>query len=219
MAPCNSSFECILSQCWKSTSDSAVAMRIPTNVPVPVLVDTGSFPITSLFRQKRYFGITAAIITAITISAAAAISAVAIAMSAQVQTAEGVNSVVEKTATALTTQKSIDRHLKAGILVVNQRVNILQEQVDDLVMLTSVGCIYSLSALCVNSRMVENFTKESNLSWQLSAYLTGNWSLELENLTELLTQQIVVVNATRLDLPTVDSILSTFRQAFNFIKE
>ncbi|MGE9640670.1 hypothetical protein ACQP3J_26810, partial [Escherichia coli] len=87
---------------------------------------------------KRDFGITAALVTAITLSAALATTA-AVAMAAQVQSAETVNDIVEKTATTLTTLRSIDGHLKAGILTVNQRVDLLQEQVDDLVTLTSIG--------------------------------------------------------------------------------
>lgn len=219
MASCNSSvFTCIISQCWNGTDDSAVVLRIPTNIPIPVVVDTGDFPVTRLFRHRRDFGITAALITAITLSATAATTA-AIAMSAQVQTAEVINGVVEKTAAALMTQKSIDGHLKAGILVVNRRVDLLQEQIDDLVSLTSIGCIHSLSALCITSRMAENFTAHGNLSWQLSAYLNGNWSRELENLTDTLTRQIAAVNTTCLELPTVNSILSTLQQALSFLKE
>lgn len=69
-------------------------------------------------------------------------------MAAQVQSAETVNDIVEKPATTLTTLRSTDGHLKAGILTVNQRVDLLQEQVDDLVTLTSIGCIHSFSSLC-----------------------------------------------------------------------
>ena len=99
----------------------------------------------------------------------------AVAMAATTQIAETVNEIVEKTASTMTTLKSIDGHLKADILTVNQRVDLLQEQVDDLVTLTSIGCIHSLSSLRITSRLVENFTQNSNLSWQLSAYLQGKW--------------------------------------------
>lgn len=58
-------------------------MRIPTYVPIPVTIDTGKLPMIALCRQKRDFGLTAAIITAITLSAVAATTA-AVAMSAQV---------------------------------------------------------------------------------------------------------------------------------------
>ncbi|XP_035301772.1 uncharacterized protein LOC118238940 [Cricetulus griseus] len=216
---CNSTdVSCIASQCWNGSANTAVVMRIPMYVPIPVKVDTGTFPITEIIRTKRDFGITAALVTAITLSAAAATTA-AVAMAAQVQSAETVNDIVEKTATTLTTLRSIDGHLKAGILTVNQRVDLLQEQVDDLVTLTSIGCIHSFSSLCITSRMANNFTENSNLSWQLSAYLQGNWSQQFENLTDTLTQQIIAVNATRLSLPTVNTLLTTLKRAFSLVKE
>lgn len=70
IVPCNKSdFKCILSQCWNGTSDSAVVMCITTYVPIPVVIDTGKLSMIALFRQKRDFGLTAAIIMAITLSA------------------------------------------------------------------------------------------------------------------------------------------------------
>ncbi|MGE9574265.1 hypothetical protein ACQP3C_24700 [Escherichia coli] len=90
---CNSTnISCIASQCWNGSANTAVVMRVPTYVPIPVKVDTGTFPITG---TKRDFGITAALVTAITLSAAAATTA-AVAMAAQVQSAETVNDIVEK---------------------------------------------------------------------------------------------------------------------------
>ena len=89
-----------------------------------------------MLRTKRDFGITAALVSAIAVSAAAATTA-DVAMAATTQIAETVNEIVERTASTMTTLKSIDGHLKAGILTVNQRVDLLQEQVDDLVTLTS----------------------------------------------------------------------------------
>ncbi|ERE73382.1 Retrovirus capsid, core containing protein [Cricetulus griseus] len=118
---CNSTdVSCIASQYWNGSANTAVVMRIPMYVPIPVKADTGTFPITEIVRTKRDFGITAALVTAITLSAAAAATA-AIAMVAQVQSVETVNNIVEKTATTLTTLRSIDGHLKAGILTVNQK--------------------------------------------------------------------------------------------------
>ncbi|ERE71779.1 Retroviral envelope protein containing protein [Cricetulus griseus] len=205
-------------QCWNGSANTAVVMRVRTFVPILVKVDTGTFPIMEIIRTKWDFVITAALVTAITLSAAAATTA-AVAMAAQVQTSETINDIVEKMATTLTTLKSIDGHLKSGILIVNQRVDLLQEQVDDFVTLTSIGCVHFLSSLCITSRLANNFTENSNLSWQLSAYLQGNWSQQFEKLTDTLTQQIVAVNATRLSLPTVNALLTTFKQAFGYLKE
>ena len=219
MVSCNiSETTCIASQCWNGTYNTAVVMRVPTYVPIPVKVDTGTFPISHLLRTKRDFGITAALVAAIAVSATAATTA-AVAMVKTTQSAETVNKIVEKTASTLTTLKSIDGHLKAGILTVNQRVDLLQEQIDDLVTLTNIGCVHSLSSLCITSRVAENFTKNRDLSWQLSEYLQGNWSREFENLTDTLTSQITSLNATRLEIPTVNAVLNTLKQTFGYIKE
>ena len=149
-------------------------MRVPTYVPIPVRVDPSTFPITHLLRTKWDFVITASLVSASAVSAAAATTAT-VAMAATTQIAEAVNKIVERMASTMTTLKSIDGHLKAGILTVNQRVNLLQEQVDDLVTLTSVGCIHSLSSLCITSRLAENFIKKVTWasSWAHTSRETG----------------------------------------------
>lgn len=190
----------IASQCWNGTYNTAMVMRVTTYVPFPVKVDTGTFPISHLLRTKTDLGITMSLVMAIAVSAATATTA-AVAMVVTTQTAETVNEIVEKTASTLTTLKSIDGHLKAGILAVNQRVDLLQEQVDDLVILTNLGWIHSLCSLCITSMVAKNFTENSNLSWQWSEYLRGNWSKESENLTDAMTTQIISLNATCLEMP------------------
>ncbi|WP_254797612.1 hypothetical protein [Geopseudomonas aromaticivorans] len=82
---CNlTNVSCIAIQCLNGSANTAVVMRIPMYVPIPVKVDTGTFPITEIIRTKWDFGITTAMVTAITLSAAAAMTA-AVAMAAQVQ--------------------------------------------------------------------------------------------------------------------------------------
>ena len=142
-----------------------------------------------------------------------------VAIAATTQISETVNEIVERTASTMTTLKSIDGQLKAGILTVNQRVDLMQEQVDDLVTLTNVGCIHSLFSLCITSRLAENFTKNGNLSRQLSTYLQGNWSKEFENLTDTLTNQIISLNATRLELPTANAFRNMLKWTFSYFKE
>ena len=63
---------CFLTQCWNGTNFLALVVHLPTFVPVPVEADPEKFPIMSLVRQKRDFGITAAIVTAIAVSATSA---------------------------------------------------------------------------------------------------------------------------------------------------
>lgn len=60
-------------------------VKIPSFVPIPVEANPDNFPILHLLRTKKDFGITAAIISAFVLSAAAATTAV-IAMTNQVQT-------------------------------------------------------------------------------------------------------------------------------------
>ena len=108
---CNSSGRaCFLAECWQGNNNTAVVVKLP-----PVEADPENFLIFNLIRHKRDFGITAAIITAIVASAAAATAA--IAMTNQVQTAEAVNNIVEQTATALTTQEEFNAHLASGLLI------------------------------------------------------------------------------------------------------
>jgi hypothetical protein len=62
---------------------------------VPVEADPEKFPLMSLVRQKRDFGITANIVTAIVVSAASAVTA-GIAMANQVNTADTISQIAEK---------------------------------------------------------------------------------------------------------------------------
>uniref|UniRef100_A0A8C7ALD5 Retroviral envelope protein GP41-like domain-containing protein n=1 Tax=Neovison vison TaxID=452646 RepID=A0A8C7ALD5_NEOVI len=139
---------CYLSQCWNVMAFKlAVTMLIPTHVPIPVSIPEDKLPVV-LSRKKRDFGITAAIVTALSISTAAAMAA-AVSLAAAIPTAEAVNTLAEGTAAALQTQTQINAHLQAGILIVNQRVDLVQEQVDILGALLGLGCIAPFPAICV----------------------------------------------------------------------
>jgi hypothetical protein len=108
---CNDSeVNCYLAEYWDGDNDTAVVVKIPTFVPIPVETNPNRFPIFNLFRKKRDFGISAAIISTIVVSAAAATSA-AVAVANQVQTAEIVNQIVKKTAVELGIQEEFNTHL------------------------------------------------------------------------------------------------------------
>jgi Na+/proline symporter len=94
----------------------ALLVHLPTFVPVPVEADPENFPIMSLARQKRDFGITAAIVTAIAVSAASAVTA-GIAMANQVNTADIINQIEEKTSEALLTLQRVDSHIASGLML------------------------------------------------------------------------------------------------------
>ena len=78
-----------------------------------------------------------------------AATTVAIAMTNQVQTAEAVNNIVEQTATALTTQEEFNAHLASGLLIANQRIDLVQEQVEELYKVVQMSCVSSLKGLCI----------------------------------------------------------------------
>jgi hypothetical protein len=84
---------------------------LPTFVPVEA--DPEKFPIMSLVLKKRDFGITAAIVTAIAVSVASAVTA-GIAMANQVNTADTISQVAEKPSEALLTLQRVDSHIASG---------------------------------------------------------------------------------------------------------
>lgn len=169
----NCTKNCYLSQCWNVTAFKlAVIMSIPTHVPIPVSIPEDKLPVV-LSRKKRDFGITAAVVTVLAISTAAA-TAAAVSLAATIPTAEAVNTLAEGTAAALQTQTQINAHLQAGILIVNQRVDLVQEQVDILGALLGLGCIAPFPAICVTPIAYTNMSDLQNVSRQLSQYLRGN---------------------------------------------
>ena len=73
----------------------------------------------------------------------------AIAMTNQVQTAEAVNNIVEQMAITLTTQEEFNAHLASGLLIANQRIDLVQEQVEELYKVVQMSCVSSLEGLCI----------------------------------------------------------------------
>ena len=72
------------------------------------------------------------------ISATAAMAA-AISLTSVVQTAVAVNNLSAGVAEALDVQGNINSQLKAGILLLNQRVDLVQEEVDVLMESAQLG--------------------------------------------------------------------------------
>ena len=161
-----------LSQCWNVTAFKlAVIMHIPTHVPIPVSIPEDKLPVV-LSRKKRDFGITAAVVTALAISTAAA-TAAAVSLATTIPTAEVVNTPAEEWRLSFK-QSQINAHLQAGILIVNQRVDLVQEQVDIWGALLGLGCIVPFPAICVTPIAYTNMSDLQNVSRQLSQYLRGN---------------------------------------------
>ncbi|XP_063136510.1 uncharacterized protein LOC134484073 [Rattus norvegicus] len=215
---CNSSdVVCYLAECWDGTNDTAVIVKIPSFVPIPVVANPDDFPILHLLRTKRDFGITAAIISAIVLSATTATTA-AIAMTNQIQTAESINKIVERTTVTLEIQEEFNTHLASGFLLANQRIDLLQEQIEALYHMTQLSCVSSLRGLCVTP-LKANFSQYSQQSKEISNYLKGNWSMEAEQLSRQLLIQIAVLNNTRMEPISIGDFTSWITNAFSFFKE
>ena len=143
-----------MSQCWNSRWASR-AMVARVSRWVPVLVETPST--LSLFRQKRDFGITAAIVVAISVSAIAA-TAAGIAMATTVQTDTALNQLSAMVADAVNFHTSACAQLKGGLMIVNQCFDLVEERLEILFQLVQLGCEKKLGALCITSVQYENFT-------------------------------------------------------------
>ena len=109
--------------------------QIPRWIPVPV--ETPST--LSLFRQKRDFGITAAVIIAISASAAAA-TAAGYAMARTVQAGTKLNQLSVDLTDAINVQTSASAQLKGGLMILNQRLDLVDEQIDVLYQFAQLGC-------------------------------------------------------------------------------
>ena len=125
-----------------------------------------------------------------------------------VQTAAAVNNLSTGVAEALDVQGNINCQLKAGILLLNQRVDLVQEQGDVLVELAQLDCEWKYSGLCVTSILFVNASCAAHLSHTISQYLTGNWSQHFDGLVRELRQSIVHINSTHVDTYMVEGLAS-----------
>jgi hypothetical protein len=95
-----------------------------------------------------------------------------------------------------------DTNLKAGILMVNQRVDWLQEQMNILEQLVFASCITHMPGICVTSVQYQNFSRATNLSHAIGVMLPGNWSHDLDTKMKELRASIVTVNNTCVEITT-----------------
>jgi hypothetical protein len=125
-------------------------VHLPNFVPVPVEADPEKFPIMSLVRRKRDFGITAAIVTVIVGSTASAVTA-GIVMANQVNTADTISQITEKTSEALLTLQRVDSHIASGLILVNQS-RYLQHNMERMMDVIQMSCVASTPNVCIYSR-------------------------------------------------------------------
>ena len=163
----------------------------------------------ALLRPKRDFGITAAIVVAITMAEVGA-TVSAVALSSSIQTASTLNNLSANVAHALDLQTSLNAQVKGSLMIVNQRIDLVQEQVDTLWQLAQLGCEWKMQGL-----QYSNFTRAANLSKSLSSFLLQNWSLEFEDTLKELRLAVTHVNSTRVDI----SFASRMASAMNHLKE
>ena len=74
----------------------------------------------------------------------------------------------------LSNETGVGAQLKGGLMILNQRLDLVEEQISVLYQLAQLGCERKLGALCITSVLYEKFTHAANLSRQLSLYLAGN---------------------------------------------
>ncbi|XP_068921482.1 uncharacterized protein [Petaurus breviceps papuanus] len=195
--------DCFYSSCWNAQAfPLAVVLRLPRWVPWPLNITNSALQL----RPKRDFGISAAIIATIAVAAAAAAAAAA-SLAYAVPAATAVANLSASVTMALTAQEGINGHLYTGMMLLNQRVDLIQEEVDVLWEVAQVGCTLRMPGLCVTPVLYENFTRAANLSRQLSVLLLGNWSAEYGQQIRQLRLAIASVNSTSVD-PAVLSGLS-----------
>ena len=157
-----------LTQCWNVTNFLALVVHLSTFVPVPVEADPEKFPIMSLVWQKRDFGITAAIVTAIAVSVASAVTT-GIVMAYQVNSADTISQITEKTSEALLTLQRVDSHIASGLMLVNQRVDILQHNMEQMMNVIQMSCVASTLHMCITPvRYINNSFIKSTYFIELS---------------------------------------------------
>jgi hypothetical protein len=102
-------------------------------------------------------------------------------------------------------------------MLVNQRVDILQHNLEQLMDAIQMSCMASTPHVCITPiRYINNFFIKST---DLSNYLRGNWSQELDRLQTKLRIQILDLNGTRMEPVTLGDFTSWITSAFSYFKE
>lgn len=113
----------------------------------------------------------------------------------------------------------MNAHLKGGLIIVNQRIDLVQKQIDTLWQLAQLGCEWKYEGLCVTSVQYQNFTRAANLSKEMSQLLLGNWSADFEAKMMELRASIVQINSSRVDLSLAEGLTTWIAAAMNHLKE
>ena len=92
-------------------------------------------------------------------------------MAGTVQTGTKLNQLSVELTDAINVQTSASAQLKGGLMILNQRLNLVEKQISVLYQLAQLGCERKMGALCITSVQYEIFTHTANLSRQLFLYL------------------------------------------------
>ena len=133
-------------------------------------------------------------------------------MAYQVNSADTISQITENKSEALLTLQRVDSHIASGLMLVNQRVDILQHNMEQMMDVIQMSCVASTLHMCITPvRYINNsFIKSTDLS----NYLKGNWSQELERLQTKLQIQILNLNGTRVEPVTLGDFTSWLTSAF-----
>ena len=135
------------------------------------------------------------------------------------QRAHALSNLSSSVAHAIDVQVSLYGQLKGGLMVINQRIDLVQEQIETLWQLAQLGCQWKYSSLCTTNIHYENFTRATNLSKQMSKYLLGNWTGEFDALMDQLHMAIVTVNSTPVDVSLAEGLSSWISPVVYHLKE
>ena len=115
------------------------------------------------------------------------------------------------------TLQRVDSHITSGLMLVNQRMDILQHDMEQMMDVIQMSCVASTLHVCITpNRYINNsFIKSTDLS----NYLKGNWSQELERLQTRLQIQILNLNGTKVEPVTLGDFTSWLTSAFSYFKE
>lgn len=208
---------CYYVLCWNASEfPLALVARLPRFVPVPVEAPSSM----ALFRERRDFGISAVIVGIIAATAVtASVTASALTLSGTVRSAATINKLSSTVTTAMEAGHLAYTQIQGRLLLVNQRIDLVQEQLDVLWQVAQLGYERRLPGLCVTSVQYDNFTRAANLSKVLSQHLLQNWTVEFDQTLRELRTAILQINSTRLDLSLTKGLASWISSAFSYFKE
>ncbi|XP_051705754.2 uncharacterized protein [Oryctolagus cuniculus] len=207
-----------LTNCWDG-NHMAVVVRIPTWVPVRLLVCEQDFAVT--LCNWREFGATAIVVAVI---AALSAGAVAISMAvSQASTLSTLDNITKDTATALEHQQEMDLHLYTGLRMLNQHVDVMQEELDLLGALAGMPCLLQSVSTCVTPFKAAEFSHLANDSKALGKMINTIWNSNFTLLLDKLRRDILRLRETSPSGTTIWSPFATlgswFGKSWNTVKE